>query len=404
MTENLAETIEHVRARADLDLGRALVDGLSDRTRPIDERRALGEALTRINGLREHEGRPPISDPAALAAEAAERLDERSRLLGVGGGSWLADVPTEIPALWGDGERVAWAEAEALMLYGSDGAGKGVLAQNLVLRLIGVIPGDFLGLPVASRRRVVYLAQDRPAQIRRSLRRMVGEVDLQDLDDRLAVVWEPLPKLIDEDPDQLVRIAETNEADVIVVDSVKDIIAKPSDEESGLAMRRAYARALAAGVDVLLLHHDRKAHGQTKRTRLGIDDVYGSRFMVGGCGSVLAINGGSGDPVVDLRHIKQPAGEVGPFRVLYDFETGGATIHHGTDLLSLVRASSRGLTARDAAAAVYDSDKPTPAEKERARRSLEALVAKGLAVGRRSGDAGAAVTYYATDDRLDGIQ
>jgi hypothetical protein len=101
---------------------------------------------------------------------------------GVPGGTWALAAPTEIPALWGAGDEVAWAEGEAFAVVAQDGAGKTVLQHNLILRQLGVIAGPLLGLPVAPRRRVLYLAQDRPRQAARALRRMVRPEHMAALD------------------------------------------------------------------------------------------------------------------------------------------------------------------------------------------------------------------------------
>lgn len=91
-----------------------------------------------------------------------------------------------------------------------------------------------------------------------------------------------------------------------------------------------------------------------------------------GCGHAAP-----GDPVVGLHHVKQPASEIGPYQVLHDHEAGRSTIWHAADLVAL--ASSKGsLTAAEAAEALFDSDKPTPSEREKARRKLEDLARRGL--------------------------
>ena len=107
-----------------------------------------------------------------LKADLA-RVDELVAL----GGEFILDVPTELPAVWGSGQRVAWVEDEPIMLVGGEGLGKSTLAQQLLLARIGVRGSTFLGLPVAaSERPALYLALDRPQQIARSFHRMVSEV------------------------------------------------------------------------------------------------------------------------------------------------------------------------------------------------------------------------------------
>src|SRR5690606_11186386 len=151
-------------------------------------------------------------------------------------------------------------------------------------------------------------------------------------------------------------------------DSLKDVSREISSEESGLAIKRAYSQAIAAGVQVALLHHDRKIAQDSKRKILKLADVYGSRWITAGAGSVIALNGGSGDPIIDLRHLKQPDEEVGPLSAAFDFETGDMTIQAGTDILEVIARTPGGMPALDAARILYETDQPTRAEKERARR------------------------------------
>ena len=41
-------------------------------------------------------------------------------------------------------------------------------------------------------------------------------------------------------------------------------------------------------------------------------------WLTSGAGSVILLNGQPGDPIVSLHHIKEPAAEVGPFKVLHE--------------------------------------------------------------------------------------
>ena len=75
-------------------------------------------------------------------AETAER-SVRIRL----GGDFILDEPEIIPAIWGQGERVLWAEGEGIMITGHQGIGKTTVAQQLVLHMIELRAGDFLGFP-----------------------------------------------------------------------------------------------------------------------------------------------------------------------------------------------------------------------------------------------------------------
>lgn len=321
-------------------------------------------------------------------------VDARTSLLGKPGGQWIRSAPEKIDSVWGLGDQVAWAKGETFMVAGSDGTGKTVLAHNLILRMIGIIEEPLLGLPVARSERVLYLAQDRPIQAKRGLKRMVGDMDEDDLDERLVVFDSPLNETVEQDQDLLVRIAEQNSCDSLIVDSLKDITRQLSDEETGQALKRAYQRAQAAGVDVALLHHNRKSsQGANKRELLRLADVYGSRLITAGCGSVIGLNGASGDPIVELRHLKQVAEEVGPIQVHFDFTTGGLSIFRGSDIVSLIAKSPDGMTAKDAASELYSST--DRASIERARRKLDSEVASGRLHKKQDGPSvKAPVRYY----------
>lgn len=105
--------------------------------------------------------------------------------------------------------------------------------------------------------------------------------------------------------------------------------------------------------------------------------MYGSVWLTSGAGSVTLLNGNPGDPIVSLHHLKQPASEVGPFKIIHDADTGQSQIWHELDLVVLA-AQPDGVTVLDAARALFETDKPTAGEKEKARRRLETLTKKGL--------------------------
>jgi len=316
--------------------------------------------------------RQPVESPTTS-------YDELGPERGHPGGDWILSAPDTIRSVWGHGDEVAWPSGEAFILVGPDGTGKTVLAHNLILRQTGLIQTSLLGLPVMPATKVAYLAQDRPVQAKRALKRMVGDMDLEELNHALAVIDWPVGT-VEEDPDLLARIAGENNCDTIIVDSLKDITQELSSELTGQAVKRAYQKAIAEGVDVLLLHHDRKEGSASKRRLLKLADVYGSRLMVAGCGSVIALNGVSGDPVVELRQLKQVVAEVGPTQIAFDFTTGEVNIVDRTDIVAIVNMAKTPLTAADAAKALYGVTTPTRSDVERARRKLKIVAEKNLIV------------------------
>jgi replicative DNA helicase len=167
-------------------------------------------------------------------------------------------------------------------------------------------------------------------------------------------------------------------ADTVVLDSLKDCALDLVKDEVGVRYNQARQIALTAGIQLLELHHQRKAGADNKRPKT-ISDVYGSVWLTAGAGSVLLLWGDPGDPMPDLFHLKQPAEEVGPMQLLHDAPTGLVTLKQGIDLLALVRAQP-GLTAGDAARLLFSVEGRTvePKETEKARRRLDSLVRRGL--------------------------
>jgi replicative DNA helicase len=250
--------------------------------------------------------------------------------------------------------------------------------QQLLLARVGLKPAELLGYPVTRAGGLcVYLAMDRPAQAARSLRRMVTEDDAPTLATRCAVWKGPLPVNVLERPTTLADwiAGEFPGASDVFVDSLKDLAPQLSDDETGSKLNMARQELIARGLEVVECHHQRKEQrGQGAPKTLA--DVYGSRWLTAGAGSVVLLWGDPGDPVVELLHLKQPAQEVGPFRVVHDHGSGRSSVFHPVDLEQLAQAYG-GVTAKDAAVALYGVAKPSHSQEQKARRRLEALVAKG---------------------------
>lgn len=295
------------------------------------------------------------------------------------GAAFILDAPDALPNVWGDGDESLWAEGEALMICGPPGVGKTTLTGQVVRGLLG-LQRSVLGLAVRpARQRVLYLAMDRPAQIARGLRRAFHESERDILKERLRF-WEgPPPGDVAKHPTVLLALAQLAEADVIIIDSVKDAAVGLSEDEVAAAYNRARQNCLANGVQVLELHHMvKRGAGGGKPKELA--DVYGSAWLTAGAGSVMLLWGAAGDPIVEMIHLKQPGGEVGPWRLAHDHDRGTTSIFHNVDLVEMLAASgSGGLTPKSAAAALFETEKPTEAERLKAQRKLDKLVEQGLA-------------------------
>jgi hypothetical protein len=331
----------------------------------------------------------------AAASDPEEPQDEQEVLpnLFVGGGSFVLDVPDTPPAIWGEGGDVLWAEGEALMFAAPQGVGKTTLAFQVVRARLG-LQDSVLGYPVVPGKRVLYLAMDRPAQAQRAARRLFGEEDREFLEEHLLVWKGPPPFDMAKRTDILAAMCDKAGADTVVIDSLKDAAIGLSDDAVGAAYNRARQKALSIGVQVLELHHNRKAgtNGGEPNT---LSDVYGSVWIPSGAGSVISLFGEAGDPVVSFRHLKQPMNEVGPFQVMHDHPTGVSTVMHTVDIFELVKiGGSEGITAMRAAEAMYEAKKPTAAQREKARRKLDKLVESGHLVRHEGPSKTSPAVYY----------
>ncbi|MFE0133801.1 AAA family ATPase [Streptomyces sp. NPDC059037] len=339
---------------------------------------------------RELERRQDLAEADRRWAEATAQ----SASFAVPGGGFILDAAATPPAVWGVGGDVLWAEGEALMLCGPSGVGKTTLAAQIVRGRLG-LGSTVLGYPVQQGGgRVLYLACDRPAQASRAMQRLFSENDRTVLDERLRVWKGPPPHDFAKRPETLTEMCRAHGADTVIVDSLKDVALGLSGDEVGAGYNRARQMAIVSGVQVIEQHHQvkRGANGTTPNT---LADVYGSTWITSGAGSVILLWGDAGDPVVSFRHLKQPMNEIGPFQVTHDHTAGTTSVHDQLDLVGLVRAAGGyGMTALTAAEALFEAKKPTSAQKEKARRKLDALCRTHELLRRDPEVKGAAATYY----------
>ena len=308
---------------------------------------------------------------------------------------WMFGPDDKVVELWGQGDDIVWAEGEALMICGPPGLGKSTLAGQLVRAQLGLQPA-VLDLPVAPiDKPILYLAMDRPRQIRRSLRRQFSEDERDHIAGRLLV--RPGPPIMDLaiDPTLLTRMAEQAGAGVVYVDSLKDAVVGLSGDEAGAMYNRARQALLASGVNICELHHLRKPSQDSPSG--GISSIYGSTWLASGAGSVIILSGEPGDLVVRFRHVKTPANEVGPLHLHLNPEEGAFTVRKCDLMVSARKAGAEGLSAEDAARDLYETKRPTAGEKKKAERQLTKLATLGM-LTRMDGVHGP--VWYPVENRL----
>lgn len=315
------------------------------------------------------------------------------------GADWIRDTPAGIPAVWGHDDQVLWAQGEPLLVVGPTGAGKTTLTQQVVLARLGVTD-QVIGQPVApTDATVLYLACDRPAQIRRSFRRAIPPEQAHLLD-RL-VIWEgPPAQDFAKHPRSIIDMATSVGAQTVFIDSLKDVASKLSDDETGAGLNRTMQNAIVEGIEICALHHQRKGQGGVKPKT--IEDIYGSVWIPAGCGSVILLWGRAGDLTVELSHLKQPGSPVGPLELVHDHDTATTTVERGPiDALHVLRNNPNGITSADLAQRNSPDGPPSAVDIKRAKRSLDRLVKTGAAwldKGSKGGPGGTIPDrYHATD-------
>lgn len=323
-------------------------------------------------------------------------------------GTWLTNQPDTIPTIWGDQDHVIWPKGEALLVCGPTGVGKTTLVSQLLWAILGLTEPTLLGQPVQPvDGHVLYLACDRPAQIRRALRRH----PLQDparLDRQLTIWTGPPDKDLAQHPSELLRMCQNVGATTVIIDSLKDVARKLTDDDTGAGLNTAIQTCLANNIDVAALHHQRKkAQGGEKPKTL--DDVYGSNWITAGAGSVLLVWGTAGDLGVTLHHLKPPADPIGPLDLLLDPDGGLFALERGpVDPYTVLAHAPNGITTTDLAQLLADGATITDVHRRKADRHLKRLVDRGVA-HRTEPKLGSApdrpgtlpARYYLVDRRLD---
>jgi replicative DNA helicase len=351
------------------------------------------------------EDRPQLSVvPAGTAVEhLVEDEAPPKRQTIMAGDVFLYEMDVDVPARWGHGSEVFWASGESLILAGGIGSGKTTVAGQLLAGMCGLNP-VLLGQPIVEAKRILYLAMDRPVQIAKALRRNFPEAEARELaHDHLVFHWGVLPKLIANAPEQLVLMAQEHGCDVVFVDALYNLGGSLSEETVGAAITRSFQLCLAAGIDVMALHHTRKesnAEGAKKEDTLA--SVYGSNWITAGAGSVLMFYGEPGALDQKMKHLKAPVDPLGPYDIVHDNHAGTTSISRGWDAhVWLIHRGATGGTIAEATQAEHGRPITTESVRKKTERKLEGLVRDGRA--RKEGQArpGSPVRYFADGRQTD---
>lgn len=178
-----------------------------------------------------------------------------------------------------------------------------------------------------------------------------------------------------------------------MIDSLKDTVSGLSSDDGGSAFNRAAASLTAAGIELITVHHGRKANGDNKKPTT-IDDIYGSRWITSGQGSVFMIWGDVGGAYHDMYHLKPPKEKLDPLSLKCDHDSGEITSEERVDeFVVLQKQSPAGVSAGEAAERIYGDRERNNVE--RCRRRLDRLVNEGFARrDERTSSAGKAETLY----------
>ncbi|OBF01889.1 hypothetical protein A5775_03485 [Mycobacterium sp. 852002-10029_SCH5224772] len=259
--------------------------------------------------------------------------------------------------LWGRGSDALMAPGQGSMVFGTDGAGKSSLLQQIVFARLGLGDGEVLGFPVEqSDQPILYLALDRPEQIRRSIGRMVdlSNAAVRERLKRKLIFWRgALPFQCDSDPkafaDWLMQIGG-DDLGLVIADSVKDMVSSCIDDSAGMGFNDTVQHITTRGVEFACCHHNRKPNATNSKPRQ-LADVYGSRWLTAGLGSVLNI-WKPDDQRRELTQLKTPYGNpIDPVEYIDDYTRGLSTMaDNWTDAVAdaLAAVGERGLTDAEA--------------------------------------------------------
>lgn len=248
-------------------------------------------------------------------------------------GEWALTEPSSSRAVVGVGQQILWADEEPLLVVADTGSGKSTIQQNILRASIGLIP-SVLGMPARHFKSALYIAADRPKQIRYSLKRMVSE-DTADTWDQFVYIHDgPLPFPINEKPESLLPfVKELSEKldrppfEAVVIDSLKDIVSEMDDNTPGIMINQALQSLCQNRIQLSCCVHPRKmGSGKDKERNPTLDDVGGNKNIVNGAGSVFYIGAPDDLGYQLLTHLKMPAEKIEGLSMLIDKPSGNISV------------------------------------------------------------------------------
>jgi hypothetical protein len=232
--------------------------------------------------------------------------------------------PTEV-CIWGipeTGGVMGWAENQGTIIAGPPGTGKSTIALQVMLRRVGILEGDVLGMPVKlDKAPMTYLALDRADQIRQSMRRMIPEESDPEAIERLLMI-DNLPPMVDlRQPETFIGWLNETGSRSVVMDSAKDLGFDLNDSSEGQAFNYLVQAVLRSKIQVFILHHSRKVP-RGDRKPLTLNDLHGSQWVAAGAGSILMLDGIAGPDPKKLFHVKPLTVPMPSLQLTLDTESG----------------------------------------------------------------------------------
>jgi replicative DNA helicase len=246
------------------------------------------------------------------------------------GAEFILDRDSDVDAIWGTARACLWAKGEPFYLCGPSGLGKTTIGQQLLLRRMGLVDDSLFDMPVeVCPARVLYIAADRPRQAARSFSRMVSERDREALRAALVVWPGALPGFsLSAQPERFLPwVREFGEIDTVFIDSLFNVAPDMASNEGGPRTNEAFQSLVREGIEVMVLHHNKKLEGE--RTKPRQDDMYGHSSLRNGAGSIAFLTGEPGTATMQLHHVKSPVGQVSPLDLRINFKYGLVEIDNG---------------------------------------------------------------------------